>query len=177
MKSAKKALLVTGATTIVGLASFAGVANAATSSSSTGNDSLVNKIATKFNLNKSDVQAVFDQDRSEHEAERQQKLEDRLSQAVSDGKITSDQKDQILSKLKELQTYRDSIKDKSASERRSLMKAKMDELQQWAKDSNLSNYVPFGRGMGMGGPGAPGGDMAPPDDGGSSSSSSSSNTN
>jgi hypothetical protein len=170
----KKALLVTGATTIVGLASFAGVANAATSSGSTGSDSLVDKIATKFNLNKSDVQAVFDENRTEHEAERQQKLEERLSQAVTDGKITSDQKDEILAKLKDMQTYMDSIKDKSADERHSLMKTKMDEMKQWAEDNGLSDYMPMGRGPG--GPGGHGGDMAPPDDGGTSSSSSDSSS-
>lgn len=174
MKSMKKALLVTGATTIVGLASFAGVANAATSGSSTSGDSLVDKIATKFNLNKSDVQAVFDADRTEHDAERQQKLEERLSQAVTDGKITSEQKDEILAKLKDMQTYMDSIKDKSEDEKRSLMKTKMDELKKWAEDNNLSDYMPMGHGPG--GPGGRGGDMAPPDDGGTSSSSSDSSS-
>lgn len=162
----KKALLVTGASTIVGLASFAGVASAASnsstdSSSSGGTQSLVDKIATKFNLNKSDVQAVFDEDRSAHEAERQQKLEERLSQAVTDGKITSDQKDQILAKLKDMQTYMDSIKDKSADERRSLMKTKMDELRQWAEDNGLGDYLPMMHGHGPRGMGM---DAGAPDD-------------
>lgn len=178
MKSMKKALLVTGATTIVGLASFAGVANAATSGSSsdssTGGSSLVDKIAAKFNLNKSDVQAVFDEDRSAHEAERQQKLEERLTQAVTDGKITSEQKDEILAKMKDMQTYMDSIKDKSEDEKRSLMKTKMDELKQWAEDNNLTDYMPMGHGPG--GPGGRGGDMAPPDDSSASSSSSDSSS-
>ena len=148
----KKALLATGATTIVGLASFGAVASAATSGNANSGDTLVDKIATKFNLNKSDVQAVFDEDRQAHQAKMDQKMEDRLNQAVKDGKITSDQKDQILAKHKEIQAYMESLKDKTPEERRTLMKSKMDEMRQWAEDNGLSDYMMM-RGHGPGGPG------------------------
>jgi len=137
----KRALLVTGAASTIGLSSMVGVVSAqastnTTEDSSTG-QSLVDKIATKFNLKKDDVQAVFDQDREEHQQEKQQKLEDRLSKAVTDGKITEQQRSLILNKMQELRTYGESLKDKTPEERRTLMKTKHDELARWAKDNNI----------------------------------------
>jgi hypothetical protein len=154
---AKKPLIMAGVGAVVGLAAFAGVASAQTpTTTSTGTDgnqqSLVDKIAAKFNLNKSDVQAVVDQDKSEHQAAMQAKMDERLTQAVTDGKITEAQKTAIQGKQQELKTYLDSIKDKPATEQKTLMKTKMDELQQWAKDNGLSDYFMKGKMM-MGGHG------------------------
>lgn len=157
----KKALLVTGAASTIGLSSVVGmgVASAATtggttdSNSSDGMSSLVDKLATKFNLNKSDVQAVFDEDRSAHDTEMQQKMEERLDQAVTDGKITSAQKTLILNKQKEMKTFMDSLKDKTDDERDAAMKTKMAELKTWASDNNISEEYLGPMGHGPGGPG------------------------
>lgn len=103
-------------------------------------------------MNKDDVQKVFDENKSQRQAEHQQKMEERLDQAVKDAKITSAQKDAIIAKLQDMKTYMESIKDKPADEKRTLMKAKMDELKQWAKDNGLTKYVPMmgsRHGMGM----------------------------
>lgn len=169
----KKPLLVAGvaSTIAVGAASGVGVVSAATnlSDSSDPTSSLVDKIATKFNLNKDDVKAVFAEDRSEREAAHQKHVEETLTQAVTDGKLTSSQKDQILAKWDEIKTYHDSIKDKPRSEQRTLMKTKMDELKTWAEQNNIpSEYLRVGGPHG-GGPGGPDG---PPE-----KSDSSTNTN
>ncbi len=148
MNRAQKLLAVGGVTTLLSVGTLAGVASAQTGNGTNGTDSLVDKIAQRFNLNKDDVQKVFDENRSQHEADRQKRIEDRLNQAVKDGKITSAQKDAIIAKMKDMQTFMDSVKDKSADERRTLMKQKIDEMQQWAKDNNLMQYMPM-----MGGPG------------------------
>jgi uncharacterized membrane protein YhiD involved in acid resistance len=155
MNTATKMLAVAGVTTLIGAGTFAGVASAQATNSVQGNDSLVDKITQKFNLNKDDVQKVFDENKADRQAERQQHIEDRLNQAVKDGKITEAQKAAILDKMQEMQTYLDSIKDKTADEKRGLMKTKMDELKKWADDNGLSQYLPMmvGRGhhgMGMG---------------------------
>ena len=156
----KKTIIMGAAGTVVGLAALAGVASAQTPAS-TNQQSLVDKIATKFNLDKSDVQAVFDEDHATHEAEMQQKMDERLSQAVTDGKITEAQKTAIQEKQKELKSYLDSIKDKSDTERHQLMKAKLDEVEQWAKDNGLSTYFhPMMRGPGHGGMGMRGMDSS-----------------
>lgn len=132
----------------MGVASLAGVGlvNAQTSPSS--GTSLVDKLAQKFNLNKTDVQKVFDEDHAAHDAERQQQMESRLSQAVKDGKLTQTQADAIKSKMAEMKSYMDSLKEKTEQDRRTAMKSKMDELKQWATDNKIpEGYMPMGHGM------------------------------
>lgn len=159
----KKSLLLAGAVTTIGLAGMGAAAKAATTSS-TGGTGLVDKIAQKFNLNKDDVQKVFDEDRQSQEAEHQAKMEERLTKAVTDGKLTDEQKTKILAKIKELDAARDSereaMKDKTPEEHKALMEQKQAELEQWAKDNNVpTDYFPmvrFSKGRGPGGPGGGG---------------------
>jgi hypothetical protein len=160
--SIKKPLLAAGVVSSVALASLtgAGLVSAATPSTSTdGPTSLIEKIATKFNLNKDEVKAVFEEERTAHQAERQKANEDRLSQAVTDGKITEDQKAKILAKQAELKSEReanrDSLKDKTEAERKAAREAKRTELEAWAKTNDVpTEYLRMG---GHGGPGGPGG--------------------
>jgi hypothetical protein len=148
LMKAKKPLIMAGVGTVVGLAAFAGVASAQTPQTDTGGQqSLASKIAAKFNLKESDVQAVFDEDHAAHEVQMQQRLDDKLTQAVNDGKITADQKTTIIDKLKAMKDYKALIADKSGSEQRELMKTKFDEIRQWAEANGLADYLP------MGGPG------------------------
>ena len=72
----------------------------------TPHDVLVSKIAEKFNLDTSDVQAVFDAVMDEKRSEMGKNRENRLNQAVSDGVITEDQKNTLLSKMEERRTER-----------------------------------------------------------------------
>jgi hypothetical protein len=144
--SAKKTLLAVGVTTAVGLATFAGVASAQTPApiaigGPDGQQTLVDKLATKFNLNKDEVQKVFDEQQDERQARMQERVEARLAEAVADGKITTEQKDAILEKQKEVRNYFTSLDSKSDDERHALMKEKMDELRQWAQDNGLSEYL------------------------------------
>jgi Spy/CpxP family protein refolding chaperone len=152
----KKALLVTGAATTIGLSTMAGAASAAAANSTNdtgenkGIDSLVEKIATRFNLNKDQVQEVFDENREERHKEMQARLEERLDEAVTAGKITSEQKTLILNKLEEMHAYMESLKGKAPEERKELMKQKHDELKQWAEDNDIpTEYLPMGRGHGL----------------------------
>lgn len=163
----KKPLMVAGVVTTISAAGLAGnnLVSAATTTSDA--DSIVSKIAQKFNLKESDVQAVFDDDRKTKDAERQAAIEKELGEAVTKGTITSEQKDKILAKRTELQTQReaerDSMKDKTEAERKTAMEAKRTELEQWAKDNNIPTdfmkYVIGHGGRGLGGPGGPGGRM------------------
>jgi hypothetical protein len=161
----KKSLLVAGAVATVGVTGIAGlgVASAATDSSTTKSDgmsSLVDKIADKFNLNKQEVEAVFEEERTEREAEMQQKLEERLTQAVTDGKITEAQKDKILAKHKELKSQmesnREAMKDKTKDEIRTLMEQQREELQTWAEENDIpEEYMHIAIGGGHRIPGGP----------------------
>lgn len=175
----KKPLLIAGAVAAIGSAGLAGSSLVSADSNTAGQDGLVDKIAQKFNLNKSDVKAVFDQDRADHQAKMQANVEKQLSQAVTDGKLTADQKDKILAKRKEMQASRDSdrdtMKNKTPAERKAAMEAKRTELEQWAKDNNIpTEYLRFV----MGGPGGRGhGPMHGPDMDGDDAPAASSSTN
>jgi hypothetical protein len=129
--NAKKSLVVAAAVATVGVsgAMLPTLVSAETNSSSSGT-SLVDKIAQKFNLKKDDVQAVFDQNKADHQAERQQELSTRLQKDVDAGKITAEQKTLIENKQKELQTARDN---------------EMKDLQSWADQNKIElRYLMMG---------------------------------
>ncbi len=139
----------------------------ASANSTSGQVNLIDKLVTKFNLSRADVQQVFDEDRAAHEADRQVEMKARLDQAVKDGKLTQDQEDKLIAKQQEMKAYMETLKDKTEDERRTAMKAKMDEFKQWITDNNIpSEYGMFGRGHG----GHRGPDMGPPPSGTTSQS-------
>jgi len=143
----KRQLLAAAVIATIGVSSTVPlVASAGTSPTTSGDSSLVDKISSKFKLNKSDVQKVFDENHASHQAEREQNYKDRLAELVKDGKITQAQSDSIQAKHDETKTYMESLKDKTKSERREAMKTKADELKQWADDNGIdAKYVmPYG---------------------------------
>ncbi|MEI7653573.1 MAG: hypothetical protein WCJ70_04885 [bacterium] len=115
-----------------------------------GHDSLITKIAQKFGLKEADVRGVFDTQHTEHMAQMQTRMSDRLTQLVKDGKITEAQKKLIIVKhaemQKKMQSQKDAMKDKTHAERKALMDAKRAELEQWAKSNGIdAQYLlPFG---------------------------------
>jgi hypothetical protein len=128
--NAKKSLLVAAAVATVGVSGVALTHIASAQTTAAGGSSLVDRLASKFSLNKSDVQAVFNEDKAAHQAEKQKLLSDRLQAAVDSGKLTAEQKTLIESKLKELQTVRDN---------------EMKDLQAWADQNKIDlKYVMFG---------------------------------
>jgi hypothetical protein len=149
----KKPLMVAGAVATIGLAGSAMAANIAAAETSgtaaAGSGSLADKIATKFNLNKDEVRAVFDEEHQAREAERRTKIEEKLTTAVYEGKLTEDQKKMILAKMDELdarrQANREDFQNMTEEERRTSMKQKHTELQQWADDNSIpEEYLRFG---------------------------------
>lgn len=145
------AAVLAGTTT--GALATAGVVRAATDSSQSPESSLVDKISATFNLNKSDVQKVFDEEHAARQAERETREKERLAQLVTDGTITQTQADKITAKRAEMRTYMESLKGKTAEERRAAMESKRTELKQWASDNGIDEqYVMHmgGRGGGSG---------------------------
>ncbi len=132
----KKSLLVAGAVAGVGLAGITGL-GVASAASSTTNDSIIDRIASRFSLNKDEVKAVFDEYQTEREDERQQKVEERLTQAVADGDITEEQKAKVLAKLEELQSAHEDWKNKTPEQRREARKELHSSLKQWAEDNGV----------------------------------------
>lgn len=178
----KRSLLVgaTLATVTLGGGSFAMAANSTTDSGS----SLADKIATKFNLKSSDVQAVIDQDHQDRDAQRQADFKAKLAQAVKDGKLTQEQADHITGVRGEIDTLRSTGSSRDLDQStRDQIKQKMDSLRSWATDNKIDTQYIMGLG-GKGGHGRGGFDgprdgMMPPADNstnGSNSSSTSSST-
>lgn len=150
--------MVGGAMASIGVASLgsAGIVSAATNSNSNNpKQSLIDSIASKFNLNKDEVKKVFDEQHESREAEREQKMSDRLSEAVKDGKLTQDQADKLPAKLKEMHEAREanheSMKDKTGAERKAARQAERDAFKQWLTDNNIPED--FGGPMGQKGEG------------------------
>ncbi len=124
-------LAVAGTIGLLGLGS-AGAASALSSDTSSS-DSLVDRLVEKFKLNKSDVEAVFDQERTARDAERQAELSERLQDAVDDGDLTADQKTKIEAKLKERQAAHET--ERTA-------------LEKWMTDNKIDAKYLMARGHG-----------------------------
>jgi len=181
MNISKRTMIASAAVAAVSIAGISGVgmASAATSDDSSTGTSIVDKIATKFNLNKDEVKAVFDANRTEHQAEMQAKMAERLAQAVTDGKLTQEQADHITAELKDIQNLMGTASPEDVSdEEREAIKAKMDALHTWAEDNDIDlKYIGgmrHGGGHGFAGPGGRhGGDDASDESSSSSSDDSS----
>lgn len=140
----KKALFATGLATagIAGVMLVGGVAFAQTS---TGGTSMAQAIATKFNLNKDDVQKVID-------TQHQDMMKSHLDKLVADGKITADQEAKIIAKQAEMKPKMEAARaltDETA--RKTAMEAIRTEMQQWEKDNNIPARVMGPSGHGHGG--------------------------
>ncbi|HLC83669.1 MAG TPA: hypothetical protein VJI69_07550 [Bacteroidia bacterium] len=118
--------------------SIYGVSRTNAQSTANTQQTLIQKIAEKFNLNKDEVQDVADDFRTQKiqtmQAERKARLEQKLSEAVSSGKISETQKQAILKKHDELQKKHE---------------AERAEMETWAQQNGLDN-LGFGfKGFGM----------------------------
>lgn len=125
-----KNLLLAGVVTTIAVGSLLSVSSASADSAS--GDSLIDKIASKFSLNRDEVEAVFNENRAEQQAERAADFSENLQDKVDSGDITADQKSLIESKFAELQTARETERE---------------ALQQWAEDNGIDmKYIMGGRG-------------------------------
>lgn len=110
---------------------------------------LVQKIADRFNLNVSDVEEVFDEERDERRAEMFALFADRLDELVSEGKLTEAQKEVILDKHEEMQDKMEELKDLSPEERHEKMLSLHEEFKTWAEEEGIDLPLigPFGKGF------------------------------
>ena len=133
-----KNMLAAGVVTTVAAGSLLGV-SMASAQTSDGGTSIVDRIASTFNLNRDDVQNVFDEQRQERHEQMEQKHEEHLQQLVEDGTITSEQKDDLEAKHEEMRTLRESLKDQDLTreEMRNKMQEARSEFEAWAEDQGI----------------------------------------
>jgi hypothetical protein len=149
----KKIIIPMAAVAVIVAGGLTAVASAA-SSSTNPQGSLVQKIADTFHLDKSKVQAVFDQNRAQNQANAETNYEDRLSQAVTNGTLTAAQKDAVLAEHNKLKAEMDAAQAQTGTARRTAMNNIRTEADSWAKSNNIQAKWLLGprplRGMGHG---------------------------
>jgi hypothetical protein len=130
---------------IIGTGVLVGTAVASSPTMPNRQDGLVTKLATKFNLNKADVQAVFDEEHVARKADRLAQLSNILQTKVDAGTLTADQKKLIEAKLAEIQKTHEADKSthstKSAAERRAMREAGRVSLEKWAADNKIDMAI------------------------------------
>lgn len=97
---------------------------------SSGQGSLVERIATKFNLDESEVQAEF-------KAHGQERQEARLDEAVADGTITEDQKTLLMEKRAEMAESRPDFSDMNEEEAMAAREEHRTEMKAWAEENGI----------------------------------------
>ena len=127
--------VIIGAVSALTVLLIGGASMSAFAQGNNSDGSLVDKVASKFNLNKQDVQAVFDEERQAHQQEQKDNKSADLQSKVDDGTITADQKAAIEKKLEEMHASREQSKT---------------ALEDWAKQNNIDvKYVMMGGRGGM----------------------------
>lgn len=103
---------------------------------------IIDRLAERFNLKKDDVKSVFNEERQGQQQKMQAQMEARLNQAVKDGVINADQSQALLNKTTEVQEKQNQIRD---------------EMQKWVEESGIDfeKLAPYrvGFGFGFGGKG------------------------
>lgn len=104
---------------------------------------IVDRIAEKFGLKKSDVQSVFDNFQTDRQTAREARYEEWLNQEEKNGKISGTQKNLILSKHRELLNKRQTDFNRRKSEKQALL--------DWANQNKVDpSYLIGGFGPKMG---------------------------
>jgi len=167
MNKTKKSFIVAAGATALGFATLGGataIHAAGTTSISTDPEStLVQMLATKFNLNTTAVQAVFDQEQQDEQIAQAANEKIRLDADVTAGKITAAQETLIITKQAEEQTFMASLKGDSNTTRQAAIKTEETALKTWATTNNIpEQYVHLmGSPGGHRGPGGPDGGIPP----------------
>lgn len=160
-KMNKKSLIVASivGTVGAGIISTGAIVSADTKSNTDPQSSLVDKLASTFNLDKTKVRAVFDQQRTEMDAKHEQDVNAKLDSLVGAGTITAAQKTAIQTKLAEMKKDReanhDAMRNLSETERKADMDSKRTALEKWASEQELDLSKLDGIFRGPGGHGGP----------------------
>jgi outer membrane murein-binding lipoprotein Lpp len=149
----KNKIIITA--TIVSLLMLAGFYQVVNAQTTGHYSSIIQKLATKFNLKVEDVKAVFDEEEVTKEAEQQTRFITILDQAVTSNELTASQKDAILQKRAEMATVLETMTNLTPTERKEAMAKIQTEMKTWAEANGINlKYLfsfggrKFGRGPG-----------------------------
>lgn len=134
MKYNKKTITAAAVAGVVALGGTTAVVAAHESTKIDNHPPIVKKLADEFKLDENKVHKVFLDNKRDRQGARQEKLNQRLDQAVREEKITEDQKTKLLTKLQELKAPFNSTKD----DRKITMKDRRAELKKWADENGIN---------------------------------------
>lgn len=141
-KMKNKILIPVAAFMIAGTVYFGAIATQAQTANTTDpHTSIIQKISQRFGLKENDVKVVFDEERTERQAQMQARYEKQLNQYVTEGMITEAQKQLIIAKHKEMQneriTQKETMQNLTPEERKAQMETKRQEMESWAKTNGI----------------------------------------
>jgi len=116
---------------------------------------MISIIAEKFGKSEDEVKALFEEIHTEHREQRSAALQTKLSDAVTAGTITEQQKQLILEKmetLKEERQERTEVHKADREQRKTERESKRAELEAWAEANGID--LEFLKSLHEGGPGA-----------------------
>lgn len=108
--------------------------------SAAGNgESLITRIAERFNLEESDVEAVFEEHRQERQSGRSEAHREHLSSLVDEGILTEEQKAELESIHEQRRQTIDSIRTDGLNreEMHDAMSGLRDEVEAWAESNGI----------------------------------------
>ena len=108
----------------------------------TGRQNLVQQLSLKLGISEDKVQAAFNEIQSDRQAEMEKTYEDRLTQLVTDGKITENQKQKILAKHQEIVKQKQSTdwQNMNPIERKTKLNRYRADIEKWAKDNGIDVF-------------------------------------
>lgn len=117
------------------------------------NHPLVQFIAERFDLDEEEVLTAMEDFQEQRHEQVGVQFENRLTQAVLDGKLTEDQREMILQKHEEMRAEQESnwaaLREMSADERRDEIMVRHEELKSWAEENGIDlSYFNMGIGRG-----------------------------
>ena len=148
----KKILFPAVALAVAGLITIGAVSANAYFGGGQHHDEMVKELAEKLGIDQSKVQSAFDEIHEEHMEQVEAHVEERLNQAVADGKITESQKTAIIAKHEELQTKheqeQETFQNMTPEERRTERQNERSELKTWAEEQGIDLDLFFFGGRG-----------------------------
>lgn len=141
----KNKLLILGAGFVVSVSALGVVAVPTFAQDSENYPPMVETLSEKFNLDQSEVQKVFTEERETRHTER-------LNGLVEDGTITEEQRAIIEEHHDEMMAKRDALlaEGKTRTEMHELMEAEREEFQNWLEAQGIEMPMNGHRGNGQG---------------------------
>jgi hypothetical protein len=143
--------------------SLAGISAVSADEADRGPDRMIGRFVERFGLDQDDVQSFFDEERQTRQEERQAEYEARLSDAVSAGELTEEQKRLVLAKHEEMRVQAEGERGNRGEEgreereaHREEMDSRRAELEDWAEENGIDMKY-FGSPEGFHGHGRHGG--------------------